>query len=77
MSFTIENEYQNRMSLIAVEIICENKNSFTFVFYTSTFSGVYTHFESFYHLLLSLVLSTHLLIDVSRYAQVEVNYGLN
>ena len=77
MSFTNENKYRNRMFLIAMEIICENKNSFTFVYCTSTFSGVYIYFESFYHLLLSLVLSTHLLIDASRYAQFEVNYALN
>ena len=47
MSFTIENEKQNRMSFLDVEIICEDKTFTTSVYRKSTYNGVYIHFESF------------------------------
>ena len=40
MSFTIESEKPNRMSFLDVEIIRKDKTK-------PTFSGVYTHFDSF------------------------------
>ena len=47
MSFTLENEKQKRMSLIDVQIIREDKTLTTYVYHKPTFSGVYTHFDSF------------------------------
>ena len=47
ISFTIENEKDNRMSFIDVNII-RVKDKFTFSGYGKpTFSGIYTHFDSF------------------------------
>ena len=47
MSFTIESEKHNRMSLLDLQIICEDKTFTTSVYHKPTFSGVYTHFDSF------------------------------
>ena len=47
MSFTMENEKDNRMSFLDVNMI-RGKNKFaTFVYCKPTFSGIYTHFNSF------------------------------
>ena len=47
MSFTTEREKQNRMSFLDGQIIGEDKTFTTPVYCTPTFSGVYTHFDSF------------------------------
>ena len=47
MSFTIENEKQNRMSFLDLEIFHEDKTFTTSVHRKPTFRGVYTHFDSF------------------------------
>ena len=47
MSFAIEREKQNRMSFLDIAIICEDKTFTTSVYRKPTFSGVYTHFDSF------------------------------
>ena len=47
MLFTIESEKQNRMSFFDVQIICEDKAFTTSLYLKPTFSGVYTHFDSF------------------------------
>ena len=47
MSFAIENEKQNRMFVLNVQIICEDKTFTTSVYCRPTFTGVYTHFGSF------------------------------
>ena len=47
MSFTIERKKQNRMSSLDIEIIPEDKTFTTSVYCKPTFSGVYTHFDSF------------------------------
>ena len=47
MSFIIESENQNRMSFLDVQIIREDKTYTTSVYRKLTFSGVYTHFDSF------------------------------
>ena len=47
MFFTIEREMQNRMSFLNIEIISEDKTFTTSVYHKATFSGVYTHFDSF------------------------------
>ena len=53
MSFTIEREKQNRMSFLDIEIIREDKTFTTFFYRKPIFSGVYTYFDSFYHLPIS------------------------
>ena len=45
--FRIEREKQNRMSFLDVQIIREDKTFTTSVYRKTTFSGVYTHFDSF------------------------------
>ena len=47
MSFTIEREKQNRISFLDIAIIRKNKTFTTSVYLKPTFSGVYTHFDSF------------------------------
>ena len=47
MSFTTENEKQNRMSFLDVQNICKDKTFTTSAYCKLTFSGVYTHFDSF------------------------------
>ena len=47
MSFTTERKKQNRMSFLDIAIIRENKTFTTSVYRKPTFSGVYTHFDSF------------------------------
>ena len=47
MSFTTEREKQNRMSVLDIAIICEDKTFTTSVYRKPTFSGVYTQFDSF------------------------------
>ena len=47
MSFTIENEKQNRMSFLDVQISREDKTYTPSVYRKPTFSGVYTFFDSF------------------------------
>ena len=63
MSFTIDSEKQNKMCFFDVQIIREDKTFTTSFYRKSTFSGVYTHFDSaFYHLPISLVQFIHALI---------------
>ena len=45
MSFTIENEKQNRMSFLDAQIIREDNKFANFVYQKPIFSAVYTHFE--------------------------------
>ena len=47
VSFTTEIEKQNRMSFLDVQIFREYKNFTTSVYRKPTFSGVYTHFDTF------------------------------
>ena len=47
ISFTIENEKDNRMSFLDVNIIREKGRFTTSVYRKPTFSGIYTHFDSF------------------------------
>ena len=47
MSFIIEREKQNTMSFLDVKIISEGKTFTTSIYHKPTFSGVYTHFDSF------------------------------
>ena len=65
------------MSFLDVQIIREDKTFTTSVYRKPTFSGVYTHFESFYHLPISLVLYPHLLIDACEFVLVRLNYTIS
>ena len=47
MSYTIESEKQNVVSLLDRHIFREDKTFTTSVYRKPTFSGVYTHFDSF------------------------------
>ena len=47
MSFTMENEKDNRMSFLDVNMIREKNKFTTFACRKPTFSGIYTHFDSF------------------------------
>ena len=47
ISLTIENEKDNRMSFLHVYIIREKDKFTTSVYRKPTFSGIYTHFDSF------------------------------
>ena len=47
MSFTIETEQNNRISLLDVNVIREHGKFITSVYRKPTFSGVYFHFDSF------------------------------
>ena len=47
MSFAIEREKQSTMSFLDIPIILEDKTFTTFIYRKPTFSGVYTHFDSF------------------------------
>ena len=47
MSFAIENEKQNRMFFLNAQVIREDETLSTSVYCKPTFSGVYTHFDSF------------------------------
>ena len=46
-SFTAENEKQNRMPFLDTQIVREDKTFTISVYRNPTFSGVYTHFNSF------------------------------
>ena len=45
--FRIKKEMQNRMSFLDIQNICEDKKLITSLYRKPTFSGVYTHFQSF------------------------------
>ena len=47
MSFTIETEQSNKISFLNVNVIREQGKFVTSVYRKPTFSGVYTHFDSF------------------------------
>ena len=47
VSFVMESEKDNRMSFLGVNIIREKDKFTTSVYREPTFSGIYTHFDSF------------------------------
>ena len=73
MSYAIRNEKQNTMSFLDVQIICEDKKITISVYRKRIFIGVLHILRAFYHLLKSLVLSIHLLIDASGYTQIGLS----
>ena len=77
MSFTIEREKQNRMSFLDIAIIREDKTFTTSVYRKPTFSGVYTHFDSFLSSTYKFGTVYTLLRDAFEFALVELNYTMN
>ena len=66
------------MSVLDVWIIHEYKAFTTSVYSKTTFSRVYTHFDSFQLSTYKVgTAHTHSLIDASEYAQAGLNYTLN
>ena len=47
MSFTMERQKKNKMSFLDIAIIHEDKTFTTSAYCKPTFSGIYTHFDSF------------------------------
>ena len=76
MSFTMESKKQNRMPFLNVPIIREDKTFTSSVYCKPTFSGAYTDCDRFLPSM-SLVLSTHSLIDACESAQLGLNYTIN
>ena len=77
MSSTIESEKQNRMSLLDVPVIREDKIFTTTIYSKPTFSGVYTHFDNFLPSTYKFGPVLHSLINASEYAQAGLKYTLN
>ena len=69
MSFNIETEQNNKISFLDVNVIREQGNFVTNVYRKPTFSGVYTHFDSFLPDTYKIGM-IYTLIDVSRYVLV-------
>ena len=63
MSFSFEEEKNGKMSFLDVEISRENGKFVTTVYRKPTFSGVYTHFESFLPSIQNTLLYT--LVEIS------------
>ena len=75
MSFTIEYEKQNRMAVLDIAIICEDKT-----FNNSVYQPLVEFIDIltvFYHLQISLVLFTHSLIDACKFALAGLNDTMN
>ena len=69
MSFNIETEQNNKISFLDVNVIREQGKFVTNFYRKPTFSGVYTHFDSFLPDTYKIGV-IYTLIDVSRYVLV-------
>ena len=69
MSFSFDEEKNSKMSFLDVEISRENGKFVTTVYYKPSFSGIYTHFESFLPSSQKFGMLYTLEIDVLIYAQ--------
>ena len=49
MNFTFEQEKNGKLSFLDVEVSRDGNTFATSVYRKPTFSGVYTHIDSFYH----------------------------
>ena len=47
MSFTIETKQNKKMSFLDVNVVLDQGKFITSIYRKPTFSGVYTHFDSF------------------------------
>ena len=75
ISFTIENEKGNRMSFLDINIIREKDKFTTSVYRKSTFSRIYTHFDSLLpSIVTKLVCYIHYYIDFSEFAQIRLSF---
>ena len=74
ISLAIENEKQNRMFILDVQIIREDKTFTTSVYHKPTVSGVYTHFDSFLPSNYKFCTVCTLVYRFSEYGQVGPNY---
>ena len=72
-SFTIENEKQNRMSILDYRLSMTIKHLPLLSTVNLSVLGFMHILTASYHLTKSLVLRTHSLIDTSKYAQVGLN----
>ena len=78
MSFTIDSQNQNRMSLLDIQIIREDEAFTTSVYHKPTFSVEFIHILTpFYHLPISFVLPTKSLTNSFEFGQVRLNYTMN
>ena len=77
MYLTNKREKQNRMYFLDIAIIRENKTFTTSVYRKPTFSGVYTHFDSFLPSAYKFGTFTYSLIDAFEFALVGLNYTMN
>ena len=74
ISFTIENEKDNRMYFLDVNIILEQGKFTTSVYRKPTFSGIYTHFDRFLPSSNKIGLLHALLLDVSGFTQIGLSF---
>ena len=74
ISFTIENEKDNRMSFLDVNIIREKDKFTTSVYHKPTFSGIIPILIVSYHLVTKSACYIHYYIDVSRFAQIGLSF---
>ena len=78
MSFTIDSQNQNRMSLLDIQIIREDEAFTTSVYHKPTFSVEFIHILTpFYHLPIPFVLPTKSLTNSFEFGQVRLNYTMN
>ena len=77
MSFSFEEEKNGKISFLDVEISRENGKFVTTVYRKPTFSGVYTHFESFLTSTQKFGMLYTLDIYVLLYAQIGRNFMEN
>ena len=67
MSFSDEVERDGKLSFLDVNVLCEEGQFVTNVYRKPTFSGVYTHFESFFQQLISFAWFIPLHIDAFEF----------
>ena len=66
MNFTLEQEKNGKLSFLEVEVSRDGNTFVTSVYRKPTFSGVYTHFDSF-------LLSTYKIGMIYEFAQIGIN----
>ena len=71
---TIGNEKGNRISFLDVNMICEQERFTTSVYRKSTFSGVFTHFDSVLPSSYKLACCINFYADVSRFVQTGLSF---
>ena len=77
MSFSFEQEKNGKLSFLDVEVSREKGKFVTTVYRKPTFSGVYTHFESFLPTVYKLVWFILLFIVVSKFVLIGQSFMKN